>query len=69
MKINLNQKGDRNELISFFSTVKVVHICLAGVERNSQAYNQLKQLLNLKEFKDEDIFNLVKESKTHIDSL
>ena len=44
-------------------------MCLAGAEKDSETSLRLKQILDLNNFKDEEIFNLIKESIAHIESL
>lgn len=44
-------------------------VCLAGAEKDSETSLRLKQILDLNNFKDEEIFNLIKESIAYIESL
>ena len=62
-------EGEEDQFLPPYLAAQVVLMCLTGVKKDSEASNQLKQFLNLKEVKDQEILNLARESIDHIDSL
>jgi serine protease inhibitor len=58
-------KGDNNMFLSTASIAEIMLICLWGAKTSSETSNYFKQLLNLTEFKNEEIFDHVDETDSN----
>ena len=61
--------GEQSIIVSPFFAVRSILMCLTGAEVGSETSNQLKQVLNIDEFSNDEIFNFVKESMIQIESI